>query len=220
MPKIKLVPVLLILAMVGSAIFLYPILPNKIPTHFGISGHPDSWGGKLSIFLFPGLSILAYLLLLGLPRLDPFRQNYKRFARVYEYMEALVLLMFSFFYMTVLITIFFEQAPIDRLIAAGLSVIFIFLGNKLALVKRNFFLGIRTPWTLASDRVWVKTHRLGAKLLVVVGTIGVIGVFWPVASHAVIFVLVPLVVAVVTTTVYSYFVWRSLDSEERSALQL
>jgi uncharacterized membrane protein len=94
------------------------------------------------------------------------------------------------------------------------------LGNKLALVKRNFFLGIRTSWTLASDRVWVKTHRLGAKLLVVVGTIGVIGVFWPVASHTVIFVLVPLVVAVVITTVYSYFAWRSLDNGEHSALQL
>lgn len=151
MPKPRAVPIILILTMAISAVVIYPQLPPEIPTHFGVSGRPDEWGPKMAIFLLPGLSALVYMLLLGLPRIDPFRRNYERFSHIYEYMEAVILAMFTLFYVLTLVAVFFSRLPIDRLLMAGVSMIFILMGNKLGAVV--------VVTTIYSYIIWRQLHH-------------------------------------------------------------
>jgi uncharacterized membrane protein len=165
--------VLIVLAFSASAL-LYPRLPQTVPIHWNIHGEVDGYGDKsLGLFLMPGLMVLLLGLIRALPWLSPRSFGVDGFRPTWLFIMVAVIGSLGYIHAIMLWTLW--RGPIDmlRATAAGLFIFFALCGNVLGRVRRNFFIGVRTPWTLASERVWTDTHRMAARLMVASGVIGV-----------------------------------------------
>jgi len=190
------------------SIWAYPSLPPTVATHWNFRGEPDGFSGRLMAVLIGPLVILFLTLLFNvLPRLDPRRANYAKFVSTYWLFANAVIAFMLIAHALVLATGLGYSVRIDRWMPIGIGVLLIFLGNYLTRIEPNWFIGIRTPWTLSSDTVWRKTHRTGGFVMVLAGLAVAATAFLP---HAMFLPLViaALVVAVVTPLVQSYILWK------------
>ncbi|MBI3081461.1 MAG: SdpI family protein, partial [Gemmatimonadetes bacterium] len=154
------------LAAAASA-WAYPRLPPRVAIHWSLSGQPDGYGSKLLAAVLLPLMILAMRGLLSvLPRIDPKGENYPKFASTYWLIFNGVIVFFGVIHLAVLAYGLGAPVRMDRVVAAGVGVLLIVIGNYITRVEPNWFIGIRTPWTLSSDRVWRRTHRVGGWILV------------------------------------------------------
>jgi uncharacterized membrane protein len=181
----------------------------QIPVHWGIDGQPDRYGGKAQgLLLMPGITFLTCLLFRVIPIFEPRRHNLLRSLTAYRVTSLSVCLLMFAIHAAIIGSLlgFFKFNPID-IVSLSFALVLIIIGNYMGKVRSNFLFGIRTPWTLSSDLSWNKTHRLGGKLFVGAGILGLIGQTlpgpWPL--FMLLGILIPAVLALV---VYSYFVWR------------
>lgn len=199
---------LVVLSFVLTAI-LYSRLPDPMPTHWDAHGNVDGFTPKpLGPFLLPLVMSAMYGLLLVLPKISPKGFAIDRFGGVYD---IVLLTLVAFFFLVntvVLLAGIGVPVAMDRVFPAALGLLFVVLGNYMGKFTKNFFAGIRTPWTLASDEVWLKTHRLGGKLFVLAGLVifvaGLLGagtVAIPAAA----------LVAGGVPAVYSYWLYRRIE---------
>lgn len=156
---------LILLISLAATLICLPTLPDRIPTHWNAAGEIDGWGGRMTALILPLAGLGLNLLFTVLPKIDPRRENYARFAGAYGAFR----LIFALFWLgMVLLTLYsaYEPAALDagRLIPAAVGLLFCVLGNYMPKFKPNYFVGIRTPWTLSSETVWRRTHRLGGIL--------------------------------------------------------
>ena len=184
--------IMLIVAIVGIL-----IMPDIIPTHFGPSGEPDGWGTKYTVLMFPAITILVAVLAVPMMRLDPKEENYGRFEKYY----------YNFFFGFSLF--FLAMEVINIVIAMGINInmgmimclvtglLMIFVGNMMPKIKQNFYFGIKTPWTLADEENWFKTHRLAGKTFVFGGIVIALGAFVPGEGKAWLLLAVVLVMVAI-----------------------
>ena len=160
---------LALLPLVLVAVF-YARLPDRVPMHWGFDGEIDRYGSKNELWLIGALGPLFALLFQFLPQLDPKKRNYEKFHTCYEAF-ALVLVAFITVMMGVALLESFRPGTVfvGRVVSALVGSLFVFIGNLMGKVKPNFFLGIRTPWTLSDPDVWNRTHRLGGGLFFLAG---------------------------------------------------
>jgi uncharacterized membrane protein len=195
----------------ATAAALYRRLPQVMPAHWNASGRADGFVSKpLGPFILPLVTAGAYLLFLIIPRISPRDYSIERFRRVFDVMQAATTGLLFLVTALVLLAGAGAPVPIARVVPAALGLFFAVLGNFTGKVTRNFFVGFRTPWTLANDEVWLRTHRLGGRLFVLSGlallAAGLAGAALLPAIGAVVAAgLVPLV--------YSYLLHRRLDRE-------
>jgi uncharacterized membrane protein len=182
---------------------LYDRMPERMASHWNASGEVDGFMPRFwGLFFAPIVMAGLFLLFLAIPRTDPLKDNIEAFR---IYFDRFIILLFLFLLYLYLLTIFWNlgrQFVMIRFLAPGFAVLFYFSGALLERTKRNMCIGIRTPWTLASDRVWERTHRLGGMLFKIAGVLALGGIVFP--SHAIWFVLVPVLAAALVATVYSY----------------
>lgn len=212
--KIKhnyLLVVLICLAFLGG-LMLYPALPDQIPTHWNIKGEIDDYGSKNFTALgFPLIILGLYLLLTYLPLIDPRKENYVKFATTYNLIKWIIVLFMLVLYGLMLAVAMGYPVKVDLVVRAGVSLLLIFLGNYLGKVRPNYFVGIRTPWTLADEEVWLKTHRFGAKVFVLTGVLGILTIPFGITGAYINFGLFMLPI---TTVVYSYIEYRKKQRPE------
>lgn len=199
---------------VGIALFsfvigicYYPQMPGKMASHWDAQGRVDGYLSKFwGVFLIPITLVPLALFFIAIPRIDPLRENIEKFRKYYDGFVILFMLFMIFVYFqTILWNIGIKVSPIAFLpIGAGL--LFIGAGILCENTRRNWFIGIRTPWTLSSDKVWDKTHRMGGKLFKIAGAIAMVGIFFQ--SYTVFFVLIPAILVAAYTVVYSYFEYK------------
>ena len=208
-------PALVILAVtLGVTLILYPRLPDKIPMHWNISGEVDRYGSRLQgAFMLPLLSIALYTFYHFLPIIDPKRKNYTKFNSSYTFLRYLLLIFFLGMQLIILTTSLGLNLDVGRWVTGGVGLLFIFLGNIMSRFRFNYFIGIRTPWTLASEVVWRKTHLLASKLMVLGGVIILLGLFLASNELRFITVMVGALVPSGISTLYSYLVFRKLELE-------
>jgi len=192
---------------VAAAIWAYPQLPDQVVTHWNIHGEPDGYSSRLvGAFVMP----LAMLALAGLahvlPKIDPKRANYAKFLDTYWLLINGILIFMGLVHLAVLGDAIGAPIPMRRVMPLALGFLFIVLGNYLGRVQPNWFLGIRTPWTLSSDTVWRKTHRLGAWLFVIAGVLFMVSAFLP-WTRAGVPLAVIIIGLVLTPVVYSLYLW-------------
>lgn len=157
-------------ALFGASAVVWNRVPAQMPTHWNIRGEVDGYGGRLEgLLLLPMIALGLYVMLLVLPRLDPGRANYASFAGPYTVIRVAMLALMLGIHTLVLATALGYAVNAGRWIPVGVGALFVVLGNVMGKVRPNYFVGIRTPWTLASARSWEKTHRLGGRLFVVAG---------------------------------------------------
>ena len=160
-------PLLLILVIpfiVG--VFLYPHMPEQIPIHWNVHGEADNYGPKLfGIFGLPLLNVGMYILFIVLPKIDPKRNDYMKFSNAYLAIRYALHLFFALLFALTIAATFGYQIQIGKWITAAAAIMFIVIGFSIGKVRHNYFVGFKYPWTLASEEVWIRTHRLGAKLM-------------------------------------------------------
>ena len=194
--------------------YFYPKLPDQIPMHWNIQGEVDSYGGKLlGTTAIPGLNLVLFVLFILLPYIDPRKENYQKFSRVYTIFRWTMHLFFVILYLLTLVYALNEGKELPSYLSVSfvvplfVSILFIIIGNYLGKIKDNFFIGIRTPWTLSSKEVWYKTHRLASRLFVLSGFLGLIGSFFQ-GMISFIMLMVPIMISTIYILIYSYLEYR------------
>jgi len=199
----------LVLAALAIAALLYPSLPDPMPSHWNAAGEVNGWLPKFwGAFLMPLIMAFLWLMFLALPRISPRGFEMEPFLRAWGVFKVSLLGLMLFIGVVVLRAAQAGGRISMTAVFVALGVLFVVLGNLLGKVTRNFFVGIRTPWTLASEEVWLRTHRLAGKLFVISGTAviaaAVIGLsMWPIFAAIMLAALIPVI--------YSYVLYKRLE---------
>lgn len=200
-------PVVLLLAFV-FALVVYPSLPERVPTHWNFQGEADGWMSKWpGALLLPLEGLAAWLLVVGLRRIDPRRSHYERFNETFWLILNVLGFFFAAFTVISLGAALGWPMNISRLVMVAIGLLFMTLGNYLPRLKSNWWMGIRTPWTLESEAVWRATHRVGGRTFVAGGLIAVLAAFLPMPLMGYV-AIASLVLAGLVPLVYSYVAWR------------
>ena len=146
-------------------------IPQTIATHYDLYGKADDWNDKnILLWLIPALSILLYLILLLVPVLDP-KKRIESMGGKYFGLRVVVLSLISAISVIFLLSAIYPDFDFRAGLFPILAIFLMFLGNYLQAVKPNYFIGIRTPWTLNNEQNWQKTHRLGGRVYMLGGLI-------------------------------------------------
>ena len=200
-----------ILVIVSSIVFWlvnFNSLPAQIPVHWDLGGEPNGYSSKLgAFFIFNGLLIFMYLALFYLPKIDPRKEKYKNFTKAYNMIVTTIALIFYLINIVTVLSCLGYNVPIGKMVTILVGILFIVMGNYLPQVKSNYFMGIRTPWTLSSEDVWVKTHRLSGKICFVAGIVIFVSTFLPAYLSSDIIISM-IAIIVIVPTAYSYFMFK------------
>ena len=209
---IAILALILISFIIG--ISLWSIMPNMMASHWNASGQVDDYMSKFwGLFLFPFILVFFLILYHFIPRIDPLKKNIEKFRKYFDWFIFLIALFFLYIY---ILTLFFNlnyQINMTFAIIHSIAFLFFFIGILIQNAKRNWFVGIRTPWTLSSDIVWNKTHKIGGKLFKISAIITLIGLFF--GKYAIWFLLISILASVIYLLFYSYFEYKKLENKKR-----
>jgi|SRR5690554_223024 uncharacterized membrane protein len=195
-------------AMLAFALAVYPSLPERVPTHWGLSGEPDDWMPKWpGAFLPAAFAAGMWLLLIGLRRIDPRRAHYEKFDETFWLLVNVLVLFMALVEVVSLGAALGWPVDVGRVMLLAAGLLFVALGNYLPRVRSNWWMGIRTPWTLESERVWRETHRVAGWSFVFGGVVTMVAALLPLAVRPWV-ALAGLVVAGFVPVVYSYLAYR------------
>ncbi|HLI06529.1 MAG TPA: SdpI family protein [Ktedonobacteraceae bacterium] len=210
---------LIIALQILVSLMTYPFMPERVPSHWNIYGQVDGYLSKqVNAILVPAMSIGIYLLLWLLMRYSPRlgQQSRRATAGVMNLIVVGILLFMLIMQLAVDAIALGAPLSIPFVVSLCLSLLFMFLGNYMGKLRRNFWAGFRTPWTLASETVWERTHRLGGWLMVLGGLVGVVLSFIPALRLWGVIGIVALIIIV--PTIYSFVLYQRLLSAGREPL--
>jgi len=212
MKKIEIVISGLVLLLFVAGIYFYPQMPERMASHWNVKGEVDGYLSKFwGLFLMPLLSIGILLLYLIIPKVDPLKKNIEKFRK---YFDGFIILLLLFFFYLYVLTIFWNlglRFDMGQAIIPAVGILFYYCGILIENAKRNWFIGIRTPWTLSNERVWEKTHKIGGKLFKISGVITLIGILFQ--KYALFFILLPILSSTIYTVIYSYVEYQKVMGE-------
>ena len=202
-------PVAAVVLALAASLAVFGRLPERVPTHWNASGEIDGWGRRATgAFTIPVVMAFVALLIPVIPRVDPRGESYEKFRPSYLLVMNVVLTFMLGLHVVLLSAMLGARPPVGRLVPFGVGAMFAVMGNVLPRTRPNWTFGIRTPWTLSSDRVWHRTHRVGGYLMVGGGiaTMGAALVLRPEATVAVL--IASITAASLGSVAYSYLAWR------------
>lgn len=203
------------LAVAVAGVIAYPHLPLRVPSHWNVQGQVDAYSSRTwAVTFMPLLIVGMYLLMLVLPLIDPRRANYATFRGSYRVIRLALVIMMSGIQAITLLAALGHPVRVDIVVPAAVSLLSIVLGDVLGQVRHNYFVGIRTPWTLADDVVWRRTHRVGGYAFVAAGFLGLVGLPFPPLARMAVF-LAGVLGATLFAVVYSY--WAFVDEQNKKA---
>lgn len=207
----------LLLIAVAATLWAYPHLPDPMPTHWNAQNEVDGYSSRaVGAWLMPLLIVGLYLLLLVLPRLDPRRENVARMGDLYRLFRVGLSAVFTLIHIVMLAAIVSGRADwVGLAVPALVGILFILVGNYMPRMRPNWFMGIRTPWTLSSDTVWRKTHLLGGRLFMLAGLAMLVAPLLPAALQPAL-LIGTIVLAALIPIAYSYWLFRQ-QSEQPTA---
>lgn len=204
---IQVLPLFLIFLAFVVAIISSAYLPGTLVTHWGINGEPNGYSNQFfGLYFMPLLSLALYLLFRFLPQLDPYKKNYNEFKSYYDWFVVIITLFLFYLYLLTIVWNFGFVFNFIQLMIPGFTMLLFYTGVLMANTHQNWFVGIRTPWTMSSPLVWKKTHILGSKLFKLAAIVSLLGFILP--QLAIYFILVPLVLVSIFLYVFSYWEFR------------
>jgi len=194
----------------------YPYLPERMASHWNARGEVDGYMSKAwGAFLMPIVILGLGLLFMVIVRIDPLKANIAKFRKYYDGFIILFSVFLFCLNLWMLLWNIGYKFSMNIVIPIGIGLLIFYLGILCENTKRNWFIGIRTPWTLSSDVVWARTHRIGGILFKAVGIVILAGAFWP--AYLLWFILIPTVLVSVFLLVYSYVVYQKVGQIGDSA---
>ena len=200
--------IIIILVAVIAGMLVYNQMPDQMASHWGPDDQVNDYMGKFwGVFMTPLLAFGMLVLFLIVPRLDPLKENIAEFRNVFNLFILMIMLFFVYIWaLTIFWNLGFTSFKMSVAILPAMGLLFFFIGYMLRKAKRNWFIGIRTPWTLSSDTVWDEIHRLGAILFMASGVLAMLGGFF--GEYAVWFILIPTLGTSIFLIVYSYILYQ------------
>lgn len=198
----------IISGMLLGGLLALPHLPARVPTHWNAAGQVNGWSSPLGAVLPPPVIAMGlWLLLLFLPTIDPRQRNYVAFAGLYRGIRLGLVLLMALIEALTLAGPLGHPVHMALVLPLAVAALIVFVGNSLGRVRPNYFVGIRTPWTLSDPEVWRRTHRFSAPLFVIGGLVTAAGVLLP-GSWRIAAALAGVGGAALAAVVYSYVAWR------------
>ena len=214
MKKSTIIILFIILISFSIGIYFYSQMPERIASHWNIKGEVDGYMPKFwGLFLMPIISLSMFFLFLIIPKIDPLKANIEKFRKHFD-MFIVIFVVFLFY--VYLLTVFWNigiKFNMIQFLAPAFGVLFLCCGEMIGKAKRNWFIGIRNPWTLSNEKVWEKTHEVGGKLFKIAGFIAFGGAILP--DIARFLILFPVLFFVLYINFYSYFEYKKITQEEK-----
>jgi Predicted integral membrane protein len=208
----KWIPLLIVVAAIVASAAVYQRLPETIPTHWDMDGQPNGWSSRaFGAWFTPVLLLGMWALVRILPAIDPKGANYAKFGGAFEAIIESLMLFLLGMHILLLRAGLGQSAPMQRVVPFAVGMLLIVVGNLLPRMRPNWFVGIRTPWTLSSDRVWEKTHRFGGRVFVAGGILIVLSAFGAPQLASIVLVTV-VVLSTAAVLIYSYAEWKREQS--------
>jgi uncharacterized membrane protein len=200
------------------SIAVYSRLPDRVAVHWDMSGEPNRYGSRVEgAFLMPALMIALYLIMQWYPSRDPRAANIAKFRGAYDTIVASTIALLGVVHVIGLGQSLGWQIDITTVVLICTGGMFTLFGNLLPLARSNFIFGIRTPWTLSSDRVWTRAHRVGGYSMVAAGLLTMVSAFIA-RPGGVVVALASMILAGVIPVVYSYLLWAGNRPEPPNTL--
>jgi uncharacterized membrane protein len=204
--------VLVVATLAGVSGWVASSLPGdvQLPIHWGLNGEADGFADKWTALMMPPLIVAAVsLLFFFLPSLEPRKQGLERSQGLYLWGWIAMLMMGAAIELAVVSTALGWDLPVNRLITGGVGATLLLIGNQLGKSRSMYLIGLRTPWTLASEEVWIRTHRLAGRLMVLAGVAIIAAALLPLPPALLMQLMLATVVATAAVPiVYSYLLWR------------
>jgi uncharacterized membrane protein len=199
---------ILIVASTLAGLLIWNRLPEPMASHWGVDDQVNGYMSKFwGVFLMPVITIVMLIMFLVVPSIDPLKANIAQFRDYFNSFIALMVAFMVYIYgLTLAWNLGYTSFRMSTAMLPAMGLLFIFVGVMVGKAKRNYFIGIRTPWTLSSDKVWEETHRVGGKLFIASGVLALLGAFFP--DYAFWFIMVPVMGTALFTVVYSYIVFQ------------
>lgn len=211
----KMLPAFVVTAAaLAFSLWALPQLPAQVATHWGLSGEPDDWSSPaFAAFLLPGMMLLLSVVFAALPTIDPLKRNYEFHGSVYFLLANVIVAFMVLVHLLVLGSALGWPVDMQVAIPILLGALFVFIGNLMTRIRPNWFMGIRTPWTLSSERVWRKTHRVGGYCFMIAGLVVMVSGFVVPGVMATKVLLAAILPAAIWPVVYSYLEWKRERAE-------
>jgi uncharacterized membrane protein len=210
----------IILGMLLLSLWTWGNIPDRpIPVHFDIEGRPDAYGSKFEgLMVLPLVALMANLLFVFLPRIEPRAGNLLRSSKAYSAVWIATIAFLAVIYGGAIAVVLGQSAKLPgTIVQIAVGILLMVMGNYMGKIRSNFFFGIRTPWTLSSEKSWNKSHRLGGWLLFGLG-LGCIAV--AITGNSILFLwlaLGGLGGITLILMIYSYLIWK--DDPDRGRLE-
>lgn len=182
----------------------------QVPIHFGLNGTANRYAGKtVGLFLSPAIAAGILVVLAVIPAVEPRAEHLARSGPAYTAVTVAVLGFLALTHLTAVASALGSDIDVMQPISLGLGVVLLIMGNYLGKVRSNYLFGIRTPWTLTSERAWARTHRSGGRLFALEGLLMIAGTFVLPAGWLIALLVGGIVLVSVVLVIYSYSVWRT-----------
>jgi uncharacterized membrane protein len=206
--KTEAISIVTVIAAIATAVISYEHLPARVISHWNFYGQADAWSSReFHVYFFPALTAGMYLLFLVVPNLDPKKERYQDFIKPYNVFRTTILFVIYLIYLLATLVNVGYEINIAKTVPLLIGGLMIMLGNYMGKIKKNWFVGIRTPWTLSSENVWNKTHRLGGAMFVLFGLTMIITPFLSKVLGLTLFALGIIGITIIPMT-YSYILYR------------
>lgn len=200
-----------ILGMLVISLVLYPGLPDELPTQWGFDGQVNSTAPKwIAVLMMPGVATAVGVSMYILPYIDPRRESYKKFVPSYERLRVAIVTFLLGLHI-IMLTQYDNPQAVIKLVLFGVALLLAVVGNEMGRIHQTWFVGFRTPWTLADERVWRKTHRVGARYMFGMGVMNMLLVLLVPMPLAGILLIVSAVGTSLGIAAYSYILYRQLN---------
>lgn len=207
MRKAEIITIFIVIASFAVGVYFFPQMPEKMASHWNAQGEVNGYMSKFwGLFLMPIISVAMLLLFVLIPRIDPLKSNIDKFRK---YFDWFIILIFLFIFYIYALSIFWnlgKKIDMNISMSPAFGILFYYCGVLIANAKRNWFIGIRTPWTISSETVWDKTHKIGGKLFKICGIVALVGIVVP--KYSFLFILIPVITFSIYLFAYSYFEYK------------
>jgi len=207
MRKILIATIVIIVISFLASFYFYGQMPDQMASHWNSKGEVNGSLGKWSIFLMPVTSLILFLLFLFIIRLDPLKKNIEDFQKDYDLFILVIILFLTYIGALMIVWNLGVHFDAVKAIIPAFAVLLFYVGILLDKSKRNWFIGIRTPWTLSNDTVWRKTNELGGKIFKAFGGVCLIMVLIPEYFGYFMLILIPIIIWIYA---YSYFEYNKI----------
>jgi len=199
----------MIAAAILAGLLLWNRLPDPMASHWDVNDQVNGYTSKLAgVLMVPLITLGIFLLFLVVPSIDPLKANIAQFREAFNLFIILMVAFMLYVYgLSLAWNLGFTDFRMSGAMLPAVGLLFIFIGFMLRQARRNFFIGIRTPWTLSSDRVWNETHRIGAVLFMISGALAFLGGFFG-GTTAFWFMFAPIIGSTVFLLFYSYVLYQ------------